>query len=65
MTTIKGVNYLTDNLGRKTAVVFDLKRYKEELEDFIDILESKERLKEPSRDFFEVVDEILAQKDEV
>lgn len=58
MTTIKGVNYLTDNLGRKTAVVFDLKMYKDELEDFIDILESKERLKEPSRDFFEVVDEV-------
>lgn len=42
--------------------MFDLKKYKDELEDFIDILEAKERQKEPKRDFFEAVDEILSKK---
>lgn len=59
---MKGINYVTDNFGKKTAVMFDLKKYKDELEDFIDILEAKERLKEPKREFFEAIDEILSKK---
>ncbi|MBY0434296.1 MAG: hypothetical protein K2U26_09320 [Cyclobacteriaceae bacterium] len=59
---MKGINYLTNQKGEKTAVVFDLKKYKEELEDFIDGLEAASRVNEPSVDFEKAVDKIVAKK---
>ena len=59
---MKGINYLTDQNGERTAVVFDLKKYKEELEDFIDGLEAASRVGEPSTDFKKAVNKIIKSK---
>ncbi len=59
---MKGVNFLTDEKGNKTAVVISLKNYKEEIEDFLDGLEAKARLNEPSVDFEKSVNKILKSK---
>ncbi len=40
---MKGIKYLTDEQGKKSAVVISLKNYKEEVEDFLDGLEAMER----------------------
>jgi len=53
---------LTDQKGERTAVVFDLKKYKEELEDFIDGLEAASRVNEPSVDFKKAVNKIIKTK---
>jgi hypothetical protein len=59
---MKGISYLTDNAGKKTAVVLDLKRYKEELEDFLDGLEAASRVSEPTVDFETAVSKIVRKK---
>ncbi|MBI1769715.1 MAG: hypothetical protein HYR67_15210 [Bacteroidetes bacterium] len=59
---MKGINYLTNTKGEKTAVVFDLKKYKEELEDFIDGLEAASRVNEPAVDFKRAVNKIIKSK---
>ena len=59
---MKGIKYLTDEQGKKTAVVISLKNYKEEVEDFLDGLEAMERLEEPSVDFEKAVNKILKAK---
>ena len=59
---MKGIKYLTDEAGKKTAVVISLKDYKEEVEDFLDGLEAMERLEEPSVDFEKAVSKILKAK---
>ncbi len=59
---MKGINYLTNTKGEKTAVVFDLKQYKEELIDFIDGLEAAARVNEPSVNFEKAVKKIINQK---
>lgn len=59
---MKGVNYITDAKGKKTAVVIDIKNYKEEIEDFLDGLEAQSRVEEPSADFNVAVKKILSQK---
>jgi hypothetical protein len=59
---MKGISYLTDDSGEKTAIVFDLKKYREELEDFIDGLEAASRVKEPSVDFKKAVGKIIKTK---
>jgi hypothetical protein len=49
--TIKqGISYLTNNKGKQTAVVFDLKNkaVKEFMEDFLDTLEAMESLNDPT-----------------
>jgi len=48
--------------GEKTAVVFDLKKYKQELEDFIDGLEAASRVNEPAGDFEKSVNRIIKSK---
>jgi crotonobetainyl-CoA:carnitine CoA-transferase CaiB-like acyl-CoA transferase len=50
-TTIKdGISYLTNNKGKKTAVVFDLKNkaVKELMEDFMDTLDAMDSLSDPT-----------------
>ncbi len=59
---MKGVNYITDEEGKKTAVVISLKNYKEEIEDFLDGLEAQNRLSEPSIDFEKSVNKIIKSK---
>ena len=59
---MKGINYITDEQGKKTAVVISLKNYKEEIEDFLDGLEAQSRLEEPSVDFEKAVTKIINSK---
>ncbi len=42
-----GVQFLTDNKGRKVAVLIDLKKHGARLEDFWDGLVSESRRKQP------------------
>ncbi|GAB4022525.1 hypothetical protein [Spirosoma koreense] len=59
---MKGINYLTDDNGRRTAVVINIQTYREELDDFLDSLEAEARRDEPTEEFALVVDRILADK---
>ena len=59
---MKGINYITDGKGNKTAVVISMKNYKEEVEDFLGGLEAQNRLEELSLDFDKTVDIILKSK---
>jgi hypothetical protein len=59
---MKGVNYITDANGNKTAVVINIKNYKEEIEDFLDGLEAQNRLEEPAVDFDKAVNKNLKAK---
>lgn len=44
---IKGVQFLIDDQGEKTAVVIDLRKHRELWEDFYDRAVAKEREAEP------------------
>ncbi len=59
---MKGINYVTDEQGNKTAVIISLKNYKEEIEDFLDGLEAQDRLEEPSVDFEKAITKIIKSK---
>ena len=59
---MKGINYITDEKGNKTAVVISLKNYKEEILDFLDGLEASSRINEPSVDFEKTVNKIIKTK---
>ncbi len=59
---MKGISYLTDQKGERTAVVFELKKYRDELEDFIDGLEAASRINEPAVDFKKAVKKIIKSK---
>jgi len=59
---MKGISYITDGKGNKTAVIINLKNYHEEVEDFLDGLEAQSRLNEPSVDFERSVNKILKSK---
>lgn len=43
-----GIQFITDDKGRKTAAVIDLKKHKALWEDFEDVLVSRSRSKEKS-----------------
>jgi hypothetical protein len=59
---MRGVSYLINDKGIKTAVMIDLKNYREEIEDFLDGLEAKSRKNEVKEDASVVFDRILKQK---
>lgn len=59
---MKGINYLTNEKGLKTAVVIDLKIHREEVEDFLDALEAKSRKNEVKEEASLVFERILNQK---
>lgn len=59
---MKGINYITDEKGNKTAIVISLKNYQEEVEDFLDGIEAASRVSEPSVDFEKAVNKILKTK---
>jgi len=44
---MKGIQFVTDDEGRKTAVLIDLKKHGELWEDFYDILTARARAGEP------------------
>ncbi|MES0336523.1 MAG: hypothetical protein SFH39_09255 [Candidatus Magnetobacterium sp. LHC-1] len=58
---MKGIQYMTDDNGDRTAVVIDLKQYGNVWEDFYDTLTASERKDEP-RETIEVVKKRLMQK---
>lgn len=50
-TTLKGVQYLVDGSGKRTAVVISLEEWGEIWEDFYDVLVSESRKGEPVIDW--------------
>ena len=58
---MSGINYVTNEEGKRVAVMIDLKKYGELWEDFSDTLIAKQRDKEP-RESLESVKEFLKQK---
>ena len=58
---MKGIQYLTDSKGRRTAVQIDLRRYASLWRDLSDAILVKERLKEP-RVSLEAVERTLQPK---
>jgi hypothetical protein len=44
---MQGINYVTNEDGRRVAVQIDLKKYGEIWEDFFDVLTAKKRQTEP------------------
>ena len=59
---MKGIQYITDDKGKKSAVVIDLTTYGEQLEDFLDGLEAEQRFSEPQEDYRVVMDRIIDSK---
>ncbi len=54
---MKGVNYISDDKNRRTAVVIDMKvleEHQEEIEDFLDVIVAESRKDEPKRSWNEV-----------
>ena len=45
--TLRGVKFLRDSAGRRTAVVIDLRRHRALWEDFADVALAKQRAHEP------------------
>ncbi len=58
---MSGINYVTNEEGKRVAVLIDLKKYGELWEDFSDTVVAKQREKEP-RESLESVKQILKQK---
>lgn len=55
---MKGIQYIMDDAGKKTAVIIDLKKHGEIWEDFYDSLTARLRADEP-RETFQHVKERL------
>jgi hypothetical protein len=58
---MEGIQFVTDDKGRKTAVLIDLKKYGELWEDFYDALIARQRASEP-RESLEIVREKLRRQ---
>ena len=60
----KGISYVTNSVGKRTALVLDLKNkvIRELAEDLLDNLAIIERRQETSRPFEEIDKEILAKQ---
>ncbi|MDQ3021188.1 MAG: hypothetical protein M3R36_11560 [Bacteroidota bacterium] len=58
---MSGISYITDEKGKKNAVVLDLKKYSKIWEDIYDIILSDERAKEP-KESYESVKERLKKR---
>ena len=55
---MKGIDFLTNKRGQKTAVLIDLKRYGRLWEDFYDSIIARKRAREP-RESLDVVKDRL------
>ncbi len=58
---MQGINYVTNEEGKRVAVLIDLKKHGELWKDFYDGLTAKRREDEP-RESLESVKKLLAQK---
>jgi hypothetical protein len=58
---VSGINYVTNEEGKRIAVLIDLKKYGELWEDFADTVVAKQREKEP-RESLESVKKLLKHK---
>jgi hypothetical protein len=58
---MEGIQFVTDDKGKKTAVLIDLKMYGELWEDFYDALIARQRADDP-RESLEVVREKLRRQ---
>lgn len=56
---MRGVQYLTDERGTKTAVLIDLKKNGDLWEDFYDVAISREREREPRESLESVKNRLL------
>jgi hypothetical protein len=45
--TVKGVQFVSDSEGRKTAVLIDLRKHRQEWEDLYDVMVAESRRREP------------------
>lgn len=61
---MQGINYVTNEDGKRVAVMIDLKKHGELWEDFYDGLTAKKRAVEP-RESLETVRELLKKKDKL
>jgi len=59
---MKGIQYLIDDTGKKTAVVIDLEEWGELWEDFFDIFVSESRRDEPTISWEELKTEMLGEE---
>jgi hypothetical protein len=59
---MRGVNYLTNDRGIKTAVMIDLKTYRSEIQDFSERLEAKSRINEVKQEADLVFERILKNR---
>jgi len=60
---MKGIQFLTDEEGQKTAVLIDLKKHNDVWEDFYDSILAHEREEEPRETFDSVKKRILEKKE--
>ena len=58
---LKGIQFVMNTAGERTAVLIDLKRYGEPWEDFYDAVIARQRANEP-RESIKSVKEILKQQ---
>jgi hypothetical protein len=58
---MNGINYVTDEQGKRVAVQIDLKKFGAVWEDFYDVLTAKKREKEP-RESLRSVKALLKKK---
>ncbi len=59
---VKGVQFVVDNLGRKTAVQIDLKKQGRLWEDFYDHALAKQRTSEPRESLESVKRRVLGRR---
>lgn len=59
---MKGVQFVVDNSGRKTAVQIDLKRQGRLWEDFYDRAVAKQRVSEPRESLESVKKRVLSRR---
>ena len=62
---MKGISFLTDENGHKTAVVIDIQTYGEELQNFLDGLAVELRQSDSKEDFAELVKHIQTEKENI
>jgi hypothetical protein len=58
---MRGINYVTNEEGKRVAVQIDLKKYGDLWEDFFDVLTAKKRQNEP-RESLASVKAVLQKK---